>query len=607
MTIREFREKVNLSLYSSKGVVTIVQRIIMALVTLVTFGALIYYYGFPQTIESKTTLIDIFKFSFGVYIFNYILKYIYDFEPYNFFKRTWFEGLLMLILVVEGISYNLFGTLLLSSVFENIGIDITTYSNVLIQIYFLVVAFYEAGKATQVLPKIRLHPAVIFISSFLIIILAGAGLLMLPEMTNAINGLNFTDAIFMSTSATTTTGLATVDVADFLTFKGQLIMVILVKLGGLNVIVFGSFLALASKFGMGVKQHSVVEDFMNKDSLFSAKGILKKILIWSLLIETTGVLLLYFSWEPELFDSYTEKLFSSVFHSVAAFNNAGLSTFSKGYDTAVIEDNYMVHNITTALMFLGALGFVAIIEIFDYRKIKDRIKQPWKSLSFGTKIALYFSLGLVLVGWFFFYIFEASNTLENKGFFEAMSHSLLYSVSARSSGFNTLDNSMLTDPTILLLIFLMFIGGSSSSTAGGIKTSTFAIIWATVIAIIRNRHHAQLFKKTISNLLVQKALSILAIYLILLFFCTILLSITESAIITNSSFTIMDLIFEEASAFSTTGLSTGITPYISVPGKVILIVSMFIGRVGMLTVAYALGKEAVSKRYKYPKGHTMIG
>lgn len=607
MTIREFREKVNLSLYSSKKAVTRIQRVIMAVVTLTTFGALIYYYGFPQTLEGKSTLIDIFKISFGVYIVNYILKYIYDFEPVNFFRRTWFEGLLMLILIVEGISYNLFGSLLLSSVFENIGIHIASYSNVLIQLYFLVVAFYEAGKSTSILPRIRLHPAIIFIFSFIVIILGGAALLMLPEMSIAVGGLDFIDAAFMATSATTTTGLTTVDVASFLTFKGQFVILILMKLGGLNVIVFGSFLALASKFGMGVKQHSAVEDFVNKDSMFSAKGILKKILIWSVFIESIGAILLFFAWRPELYSTDSGKIFSSVFHSVAAFNNAGLSTFSRGYDSEIVSENYMVHNITTVLMFLGALGFVAIIEIFDFTKLRDRIRQPWKSLSFGTKIALYFSIGLVLVGWFFFYIFESNNTLKDMGFFESMSHSLLYSVSSRSSGFNTLDTSILSEPTVFLLIFLMFVGGSSSSTAGGIKTSTFAVIWATVIGVIRNRQHAQLFKRTISNVLVQKALAILAIYLMLLFLGAILLSLTDSGLIKHSDFTFIDLIFEEISAISTTGFSRGVSPYLSVTGKVILIISMFIGRVGMLTVAYAIGKEAVSKNYKYPKGHTMIG
>ena len=607
MTIREFREKVNLSLYSSKNAVTLIQRIVMALVTLTAFGTLIYYYGFPQTAESKNTLIEIFKISFVVYIINYVLKYIYDFEPVNFFKRTWFEGVLMFVLIIEGISYNLFGTLLLSSFFDNLGIDITAYSNVLIQVYFLVVAFYEAGKTTNVLPKIRLHPSNIFMISFVIIILVGTAMLMLPEMTLATSEIDFVDALFMSTSATCVTGLTTVNVANFLTFKGQLVILLLVQLGGINIVAFGSFVALASKFGMGVRQHSVLEDFMNKGNVLSAKGILKKIIVWTLTIEFIGAVLLYFSWDPGMYKDASGKLFSSVFHSISAFNNAGVSTFPQGYFTEGVRTNFIVHNISAILMFLGALGFVAIFDIFDWKKIKERVNSPWKKFSLGTKIALYFSLGLVFTGWFFFYIFESDNTLENTGFFQSMSHSLLYSVSARSSGFNTLDTNSLAAPTLLMLVFLMFIGGSSSSTAGGIKTSTFAVIWASVIGTIRGREHAQIFKKTIPNTLVYKALSVLTIYILLILIGVVSLSISEEELLKSSGFTVLDLIFEEVSAFTTTGLSTGITPFLSVAGKVILTISMFIGRVGMLTIAYAVGKEAISKNYKYPKGHTMIG
>ena len=607
MTIREFREKVNLSLYSSKNTVTLIQRIVMALVTLTAFGALIHYYGFPQTFESKNRLIEIFKFSFVVYIINYILKYIYDFEPVNFFKRTWFEGILMLILVVEGISYNLFGDLLLSSVFENVGIEITTYSNLLIQVYFLIVAFYEAGKTSTVLPKIRLHPSNVFMISFLIIILGGAGLLMLPEMSIKSQSMQFIDALFLSTSASCVTGLSTLNLGNFLTFKGQLVVLCLIKIGGLNVVIFGSFIALASKFGMGIKQHSIIEDFMNKNSMFSAKGIMQKILIWSISIELIGTTLLFFSWEDYIFDSTSDRFFASIFHSVSAFNNAGFSIFPQGYFTEGVRFNYVVHNITAILIFTGALGFVALFDIFDWNRLKSRIAQPWKSFSFGTKIALYFSLGLVFVGWFFFLIFESDHTMKNLGFLESVSHSFFQSISSRTAGFNTLDVGSFSGSTMFMVMFLMFIGGSSSSTSGGIKTSTFAVLWASVIGTIRGREHAQIFKKTISNELVFKAISIISVSILLIIIGIIILCLTEEQLLNTAEFDIMDIVFEEVSAFTTTGSSTGITPFLSYSGKMVLVFTMFIGRVGMLTIAYAIGKEAISKNYKYPKGHTMIG
>src|SRR5690606_20451106 len=390
MTIREFREKVNLRLYSSKKTVTLIQRSIVALVSITAFATLIYYYGFPQTEESKDTLISIFKFSFGVYIVNYLLKIIYDFEPRSFIKRTWFEGLLMLLLIIEGVSYNFFDNLILTSFFNQFGIEVTTYTNLLIQIYFLVVVMYEGGKSSNILPKIKLHPSNIFMASFLVIILSGTGLLMLPEMSVASSGMNMIDALFMSTSATCVTGLATIDISTFLTFKGQVVLLLLMKLGGINIIAFGSFIALAAKFGMGIRQHSVLEDFINKDNLFSAKGMLQKIIVWSFAIEIIGLVAYYLSWDLKIpFDNTGDKVFYSIFHSVSAFNNAGLTLFPEGFSDEMVRDNFMVHNIASVQMFLGALGFIAIFDIFRWTQIKERIKYPWKNYSLSTKISLY--------------------------------------------------------------------------------------------------------------------------------------------------------------------------------------------------------------------------
>lgn len=608
MTIREFREKVNLRLYSSKNAVTIIQRSIVALVSLTAFATLIYYYGYPQTEDSRETLISIFKFSFGVYIVNYIIKIIYDFEPSTFIKRTWFEGVLMLILVIEGISYNFFDTLILTSFFHQFGIEVTSYTNLLIQLYFIAVVFYEIGKSSNILPKIKLHPSNIFMGSFLIIILVGTGLLMLPEMSIASNGLNFIDALFMSTSATCVTGLTTVNVADFFTFKGQFIIMILIKLGGLNIIIFGSFIALASKFGLGIKQHSILEDFIDSNNIYSAKGILAKIILWSISFEIIGTIAYYLCWDLTVpFNSNGDRFFFSIFHSLSAFNNAGFSLFPNGFQDELVRDNFAIHNIAAAMIFIGALGFVAIFDIFRLSQIRERIKYPWKHFTLSTKISLYFSFGLIVFGWFFFYVFEAKNILAEDSFLESMSHSFFQSITTRTAGFNTVDIGALTIPAILLIIFLMFIGASSSSTGGGIKTSTFAILCASVLATVRGREHIQIFKRTIPNSIVFRAFSILVIFLVLEMLGIMLLTMTETEILKMPNYNILNLVFEEVSAFSTVGLSTGITPLLSPAGKVIITVSMFVGRVGMLTIAYAIGKEAISKRYRYPKGHIMVG
>lgn len=610
MGIQEFREKVNLRLYTSKGLVNKIMKTAVFVASITAIATLVYYYGFPQTESSKVLLINIFKGTFLIYIGNYFVQFIYDFEPLTFLKRTWIEGLVMLFLIVEGISYNLFDHLLLTSFFENFGFDkVGEYSNLLIQLYFLVVVWYEIAKGSNILPKLKLNPSGLFLGIFLVIMSAGAGLLMLPEMTTIEGGMSFVDALFTSTSAATVTGLSVQDTANFFTFKGQFIILLLIKLGGLNVIAFGSFIALFSKFGVGVKQHSVIEDFFNKGNLMSARGMLAKVIIWSIFIEAIGTLIIFFAWTDSIaFRSVGDKLFSSIFHSVSALNSAGFSLFSDGLYEDGVRDNYLVHNILCVLLFLGAIGFMAIFDLFSIKRIRERIKMPWKKMQFATKISLYTSLWLIGIGALFFYLFEGDHSLageENP--LIKISHSIFQSVTTRSGGLNTVDISALSLPTVVIFIFLMIVGGASSSTGGGIKTSTFAIIWAATISTIKNKKRTELYSYNIPVALVLRAYSVFLFFIVGLVVGCFGLAYTEIALIQSGQFTFIDLIFEEVSAFGTVGLSRGPTTYLSEPGKLILVTSMFAGRVGLLTVAYALTKESISTKYKYADGHTMVG
>ncbi len=608
MTLRGFREFVNLKLYSSKKYVLPIFKSIIVVVSIVAAAALVYYYGFPHSEESRNILLTIVQTSFGFYILNFVVKILYTYEPRKFFRKNWFEGLLMLFLIVEGISYNFFDSLVLSRLFIGIGIEkITDYYTIFIQMYFLVVVFVQIARTSTILPSFKLHPSLIFILSFLALIVGGTVLLMLPEMTVQAGSMELIDAFFTSTSATCVTGLIVEDTATFFTFKGQFVLLILIKLGGLNIIAFGSFLALMAKFGVGVKHHSVIEDFVNKESFISAKGMLGRVIIWSFAIEIIGTLLLYYSWNDALpFETSGDRLFFSLFHSFSAFNNAGFSLMTDGLFNDYLKYNYLTHNIISLLVFLGALGFVAMFDLFGWRNIKNRIENPWKQITFSTKIALNFSLALVVLGTVLFYVLEANNTLADHSFIGKVTTSLFQSVT-RTSGFNTVDIAALGIPMTIVMLFLMFVGSSSSSTGGGIKTSTFALLWATTISTIRSKKNIELFKKTISNDLVFRAFAVFVFFVVGNLICIFLLSITESDILNQANRSILDIIFEEVSAFGTVGLSTGITSELSPIGKIIIIASMFIGRIGTLTVAFALGKKAISTGYKYPQGHTMVG
>jgi len=513
-----------------------------------------------------------------------------------------------MLLLADGIGDLFFNITLEQAFFKKIGVhSFTNIYFLFIQFYILIIVAFEIGRTTTLLPKLKLNPAVIFMLSFVILILIGTLMLILPEMTVAPGSMPLIDAFFTSTSATCVTGLIVVDTATYFSFKGHIVIMTLLKLGGLNIIAFGTFFALISKFGVGIKHHAIIEDFVNKDSILSSKGLIGRIIVWSFFIEFVGTLAMYFAWDPSIpFETTGDKIFSSFFHSFSAFNNAGFTLFTGGLYNEYVRHNYMIHLIVTVLVFFGALGFMTIFDLFALKKLQQRLKYSWKHLQFSSRIALYFSLALVVLGAVMFFILERNNTLADQGIVAATISSVFQSVT-RTSGFNTVDISALSMPMLILMLFLMFVGGSSNSTGGGIKTSTFALLYASVVATITGKKQAELFRHSISNSLMSKAFAVLLFFIVGTIAGIFLLSITEAHILAQESRSIMDIIFEEVSAIGTVGLSMGITPELSSAGKIIIMLSMLIGRVGTLTVAFSFGKRLISSDYKYPEGHTMLG
>lgn len=609
MSLKEFRERVNLFLYGNKTQVLLIGKILNIFVSIGAVLVLVFYYGYQHEEHTERFLMNLIKFSFGFYVFYYLVRFVYDFTPITFLKKTWFEGLVMFLLTVEAVSYNFFDNLLLERVARGFGIDsLADVSTVFIQGYILVVVLIGLGRGSVSLPRYKINPALIFIVSFAVIIFSGMGLLMLPEMTTMQGSMNALDALFTSTSAACVTGLMVEDAGTFFTFKGQVVLFMLFKLGGLNIIAFGSFLAFATRFGVQASQHEVVEDFVNKENPLSSKGMFAKIVIWATTIEVIGAGLLYSTWNDTIaFSSNGERAFYSLFHAVSGFNNAGISLFSGGMGDALVSTNYFVHWVMIGLMFFGALGMVTIFELFDPVNLRDRMRYPWKRLSFMSQIALSTALAFTAIGAVLFFILEGNQVLNDQSLFGKITGSFFQGLASRTSGFNSVDIGALGMPTLFFLSIFMFIGSSSSSTGGGIKTSTFAVIMADIWATIRRMPRTELFKRTISNDLKSRAYAVFMFFLIIDLLGIFVLLITEKNIIAMTEKGMMSLVFEQLSAMSTNGLSMGITPLLSSPGKAWIIISMFVGRVGTLTVAYSLGFKVISKNYRYPQGHTMIG
>ena len=594
-------------LYDSKERVLGTFQWLTLVVNLSALSVLAIYYGYEHDADTSTSLFDVVKFSFGFYVLHYLVRVLYHFHPTTFFKETWAEGVVMAVLLVEGVGDLLWGAPPLGQGLAVLMPSIGDFSTFLVQGYLFVAVLMEWMRPGSRLPRVRLHPAVIFILSFVLLIVVGTWLLSMPLMSTVEGGMPLVDALFTATSATCVTGLMSVDTMTYFTSKGHWVLLFLIQLGGLNFIAFGSFLALASKFGVAVKQHDVIEDFVNSDNLLGSSGTLGKVVTWCLGLEALGAVALMALWSPEVaFNGLGDRIFSSVFHSVSAFNNAGITLFTDGLAHPWVATNWLVHWVITVLVFLGALGMVAMFDLFDLRKLRERMVQPWKTISFPAKIALYFSVILVVLGTVAFAALEWDGTLAGMSGFGKFTTAVFQSVT-RTSGFNTVDIGAVGLPMLFLLLVLMFIGASSSSTGGGIKTSTLAIVLADVWRTVRGGDHVQIFKRTISAVLRSRAYSVLLFFLIGNLVGVFVLTVTESALVTSGASTFFDLAFEHVSAMGTVGLSTGITPLLSSGGKVVLAVAMFVGRVGTLTVAFAVGGRTSHSHFKYPEGHTMVG
>ena len=605
--LNTFREKVNLAIYDSKERVLNTFRALNVFITLIAFGTLLYYYGFPQDHETNWWCILAFQVSFTFYIFYYFIRFFFDFAPRKFIRDHWFEGLFMLMMAIEGISTMIFGITIIENIFVHFGFyNFEEVSTIFIPVYFMAVLFLEVTKASKIKPIIKMNPAMLFMFSFVLIIMCGTFLLMMPEMTTIEGSMPFIDALFTSTSATCVTGLSVVDVSTYFTFKGQVVILLLIQLGGLNIVAFVAFIVMMSKLGIGLKYNTLMDDYAKKGTIESALEMFWKILRWSLIIEATGAFLFYVFLDPQtpLAANHSDRVFGSIFHSISAFNNAGFSVYYDGMHNEYIRFNFPTHIIIMTLIFFGSLGFATMFDIFSFEKMRERMRQPWKSIHFNSKVALYFSIILVVAGALVFYFLEQDNAIKDMDEGGSWVTALFQSITTRTAGFNTVDIGALTSPVIIFMMFLMFIGASSGSTGGGIKTSTFAILWASTIATMRDRKNVELFRRTIKSDTVLKAFTVLLFFIAWNLIAIFILLITEEEILKETS--TVHLIFEQVSAFATAGLSMGITAKLTLAGKTIIILSMYVGKVGALTLAYLFGKP-ITTNYKYPYADSMVG
>ena len=567
------------------------------LVALTTLIALVFYHGFELEAHQNKVVGYVVRGSIGYYLVKYLLELLYNFHPIQFLKDRKWEGILMLFLIVDILIINLAGFELLNEAGLFLKIPGLQESFLIVlQCYVLVIVGLEFGRIGELLPQSKLSPPTLLVLSFLVLIALGTGLLMLPEITvHGRDGLDLFTALFTSISASCVTGLSLIDISTILSGKGQFIVMLLMQLGGLNIISFAALFAIL-RGGFGMRQQNFMSENLGED-LRRSRSLISAIFRLTLIIEGTGALLLGILWRND-FDTLGTTIFYSLFHSISAFNNAGFSLFSDSLASQSVQWDFSIHWVIALMIVLGGIGFGTITDILRQSWTKQSLLRSWRGLRIGTKLGLVVSATLIFAGGIIFFFLDQGS--QNIG--AHISDSFFQSITARTAGFNTVSIGALATPAILFLIFLMFIGGGSGSTAGGIKTSTFALVFMSAAATIQGKKNINLYKTQIPWELMNRAFAIFLFSVVSILLGVFALTILEP------SMNLLELAFEEVSAFCTVGLSTGITADLGTGSKVILMLSMLVGRVGTLTLAFALsGQRQEVNSFKYPKANIHVG
>jgi trk system potassium uptake protein TrkH len=434
-------------------------------------------------------------------------------------------------------------------------------------------------------------PSQVLVLGFALVIFFGALLLTLPQATQNGLGLPFLNAVFTATSAVCVTGLVVVDTATTFTNFGQWVILLLIQVGGLGFMTFATLFAMILGRRITLKQRLLLQEALNQVSVEGIVRLVRSVLKISFAIEAIGALILTLRWQSDF--GWSKALYYGIFHSVSAFNNAGFDLFGNFSSlTAYVGDP--VVNITIMLLIIcGGLGFIVLADLLG----------PRKRYRLHTKIVLQVSAALILIGAVVIFLMEFTNpkTLGPLPIGTKVLAAFFQSVSPRTAGFNTLNLAGMYDTTLLSMIVLMFIGASPGSTGGGIKTTTFIAMVLSVLSTYRSDPHVVLGGRTLPKDVIQKAWAITTSAAVLVFLIVSILSLTERT-------DLLTVLFEVTSAFGTVGLSLGITPYLTDVGKMAIILTMFIGRVGPLTLAFVLSQKKNKKAHiKYPDERIMIG
>ena len=587
--------------------------IVNALTSIVVIAILIYALGFPIAFN-KAIPLPLFLFSFYFffceYTFNFI-KHIKSRSKTNSTKYKKKKKFNPLFISLYGIIITLSIIWLLPTEWlEKYWslFSILRHNYLMIAIVAIEALLKLSAVITHSLSS-KISPSWIMVGSFMAMIIAGTGLLLLPRAT--VSGISFFDALFTATSAVCVTGLTTIDVASTFTTIGHVIILILIQLGGIGIMTFTSFFGLMFAGRHPSQNKMLIKDLIDPDnSVSQIFTTLRNIIFITIAIELLGALFIY-----EAMGNYTlYGAFVAIFHSISAFCNAGFSTLEAGLFHPDFRNNYLLLNSLSWLIIFGGIGFPILFNIWQWIKLhcmqlydalfhrsRRMFDHRARTLTSNTVIAVIMTVVLVVGGTILFFVTEYNNILlDDSSFFGKLSTSFFLATVPRTAGFSSFNMGALTNISVVIMIIYMWIGGSPMSTAGGIKTTTFAIALLNVINTLRGRDHIEIRQRTIAKQSINRAFIIIFSSLIVVAFGVVILSIFEPKLPTQYA------IFEVVSAFSTVGLSLNLTASLSIVSKITILIVMFIGRLGTITILSCFISNKGTQFYQYPTEHIPI-
>ena len=567
----------------------------MSLVFLLTA---VYKYGFQLTAESLQTIDYIYHWVWITFLGANTIQLLFNFRELkrNYRKISWlFNLLLYLTLLPVFFDHHIF------AFFSHTGYRITLLA---------ILSVLNLSDGFAVLLGKKTNPSLIFSFSFLILILVGTCLLLLPKSTYA--GISFIDALFISTSSVCITGLSTVDIPAVFTPTGQFVILLLIQIGGLGVMTITSFFALFFMGNTSIHSQMAVKDMVSSQSLSSLLSTLLYILTFTLIIEVVGAVWLYMDIHGTLGMTISEELFFVAFHAVSAFCNAGFSTLSGNLGNELLLNNHNgFYLCISILIILGGIGYPILENLLQtivyeikrwYAIILKGVHIPRKVhlYNLNTRIAVGMTIFLVITGSIILLCVEWNHAFAQMPVVDKFIQALFNAVCPRTAGFNSVSLTTMGFHTLLIYMLFMVIGGGTQSTAGGVKVNVFAVVILNLRAVMKNDKKVNIFNRELSTYSIRRSNATLILYLLVVCISFFLITLFEPEL------PVFPLLFECISALSTVGASLDLTPLLSVYSKLLLVVLMFVGRVGLLTLVSGLIGEPKVRNYQYPSDYIII-